>query len=105
MKMPPKERKQAKKRWNSSGEDAKILRDLFRSGDISRDDAPKTIYDKYAQFFHQYDLGVFRTNLYRIRDQVEVEGDPTEQPPGRKFPVFYCTSQHPLQLLITHLCF
>jgi hypothetical protein len=94
IKMPPKERKQAKKRWNSSGEEAKLLRDLFRNGDISRDDAPKMIYDKYKEFFHQYDLGVFRTNLYRIRDQVEVEGDPTEQPPGRKFPVVYCTSHY-----------
>lgn len=82
--MPPKDRK-PKKRWNSNGDDAKLLRDLFRNGEITRDDAPKTIYDKYKQFFHHYDLGVFRTNLYRIREQVEVEGEPQEQPPGRKF--------------------
>ena len=88
--MPPKDKK-PNKRWNSNSSDAKLLRELIKNGEISRDDAPKAVYQKFSEFFSQYDLGAFRTNLYRIRDQVELEADPKEQPPGRKFTVCHCT--------------
>jgi hypothetical protein len=90
--MPPKERKPIKC-WTINSNDAKILQDLFRNGDIvPSDDAPKTVYYKYSQFFYKYDLGALCTNLYPIRDQVELDGgDPREQTPGRKYSVFCCT--------------
>jgi hypothetical protein len=89
--MPPKEWKPTKC-WASNSDNAKLLRDLFRNGDISRDDAPKMVYNKYSQLFSKYDLSAFCTNLYRFTDQVELEGGNTrEHTPGHKYSVSYCT--------------
>jgi hypothetical protein len=54
------------------GADAESLRDLYRTGAVTRDDAPKSVHLKYPQF-QKYDLANFRINLHRIRDEVELE--------------------------------
>jgi hypothetical protein len=68
----PKAKRPTKPKWSKMGADAEFPWELYRTGAVTRDDAPKSVHVKYPQF-QKYDLANFRINLHSIREEVELE--------------------------------